>query len=161
MNTIILLFFALPIATIILSIVLQKILKCPILVAATFFAIYLVLTYIISPSLLIFAIVYTIIAYITAFLVRLFCELRERLNRCDNNQRRRIIQGGCEGSCLCDDENSRSNTTPRTCRINGCNSNDLAQTRFTLTTNQMNPVVYLTSRNNNPTRRNSCCCGRR
>ena len=32
-----LLFFALPVATIILAVVLQKILKCPILVAATFF----------------------------------------------------------------------------------------------------------------------------
>lgn len=40
-----LLFFAFPVATIILSIVLLKILKCPILVAATFFAIYLILTY--------------------------------------------------------------------------------------------------------------------
>ena len=42
---ILLLFFVLPIATIILSIVLLKLLKCPVLVAATFFAIYLILAY--------------------------------------------------------------------------------------------------------------------
>ena len=42
---IILLFFVLPFATIIFSIVLQKILKCPVLVAAIFFAIYLILAY--------------------------------------------------------------------------------------------------------------------
>ena len=54
----ILLFFVLPVATIILSIVFQKILKCPILVAATFFAIFLIITYVIDPSLLIFAIAF-------------------------------------------------------------------------------------------------------
>ena len=40
-----LLFFALPVATILLSIVLQKILNCPILVAITAFAIYLIVTF--------------------------------------------------------------------------------------------------------------------
>ena len=70
MNTI-LLFFALPIATIILAIVLQKILKNPVLVAATFFAIYLIVTFAVFDSdFLIFAIAYTIIAYITAVLVK-------------------------------------------------------------------------------------------
>ena len=39
---ILLIFFALPIATIIISIALQKILKCPILVAAIIFAIFLI-----------------------------------------------------------------------------------------------------------------------
>ena len=38
---ILLIFFALPIATIIISIALQKILRCPILVAAIIFAIFL------------------------------------------------------------------------------------------------------------------------
>ena len=44
MNTL-LLFFAFPVATIILSIVLQKILRNFYLTAATFFAIYLVITF--------------------------------------------------------------------------------------------------------------------
>lgn len=40
MNVDLLIFFALPIATIIVSIALQKILKCPPLVSATIFAIF-------------------------------------------------------------------------------------------------------------------------
>ena len=42
---ILLLFFALPIATIILAVVLEKILRCPILTAATFFAIFLIVAF--------------------------------------------------------------------------------------------------------------------
>ncbi len=70
MNTL-LIFFALPIATIILAIVLQKILKCPILVALTFFAIYLIVTFAaFDANFLIFAIAYTILAYIAAVITR-------------------------------------------------------------------------------------------
>ena len=71
-----LLFFALPVATIILAVVLQKILKCPILVADTFFAIYLIVAFaIFDSSFLIFVIVYTILAYISAHLTRLICDI--------------------------------------------------------------------------------------
>ena len=38
-----LIFFAIPFATILLAIVFQKVLKCPILVSITFFAIYLII----------------------------------------------------------------------------------------------------------------------
>lgn len=70
MNTL-LLFFALPVATIILSIVLQKILDSPILVALTFFAIYLIVTFAaFDESFLVYAIVYTILAYLAATLTR-------------------------------------------------------------------------------------------
>ena len=76
MNTLLLLFLALPIATIILSIVLLKILKCPALVAATFFAIYLILTYAIFGSdFLILAILYTILSYITAVITKIICKI--------------------------------------------------------------------------------------
>ena len=67
---ILLIFFALPIATILLAIVLQKILKSPILVAIIFFAIYLIVTFTAFDSdFLIVAILLTILAYITAVLV--------------------------------------------------------------------------------------------
>ena len=63
MNTL-LIFFALPLATIIISIALQKILKCPPLVAAIVFAIFLIVTFIINDlNFLIATIVYTIISY--------------------------------------------------------------------------------------------------
>ena len=83
-------FFALPLATILLAIVLQKILRSPILVAITFFAIYLIVAFAsFSDTLaeaLIAAIVYTIIAYITAYIVMILCRCRRRIScSCRNN----------------------------------------------------------------------------
>ena len=143
---ILLLFFALPISTILLSIVLQKVLKCPLLVAATFFAIYLIVTYVaFDSSFLVYVILYTILAYVTAVLTRLICNILERLNRiCNNNVT----------SCLCENSNdSNANNS----------NNDIARTSFTITSNQNDPVFFLSNRNNNTNNisRNNCCCRRR
>lgn len=82
---ILLLFFALPVATVILAIVLQKLLKSPILVAATFFAIYLIVTFAaFDASFLVFAIVYTILAFITASIVQIICKFIKRCLRNNN-----------------------------------------------------------------------------
>lgn len=71
-----LLFFAIPLAVIILSIVLQKILNCPWLVAATFFAIFLILTFTIGNiEFLVLAIAYTIISFITALIIKFLCKI--------------------------------------------------------------------------------------
>ena len=191
----ILLFFILPFATILLSIVLQKLLKSPILVAITFFAIYLILTYtVFGTSFLIFAIVYSILAYITAAITRLICTIIRRLRECN-----------CDGrwiNWLCREDCTRSNniansditgisnvsngnniisannvandnniigTTNITETINNngrntscCNNsgNTATQTRFTVTSNQANPVLLLTNRTNTQ-RRNNCNCCRR
>ena len=84
MNTL-LMFFAFPVATIILAAVLQTILRSPIAVAATFFAIFLVITFAFyDASFLIATIVYTILAYISAALVRVIRNLIERLNNNSN-----------------------------------------------------------------------------
>lgn len=73
MNTL-LIFFALPLATIILAIVLQKLIKCPILVAAIFFAIYLIVAFaVFNATFLIAVIVYTFLAYVTAAIVKILC----------------------------------------------------------------------------------------
>lgn len=81
---VLLLFFALPIAIIILAIVLEKILRCPILTAATFFAIFLIVAFtIFDTSFLVFAIVYTIIAFITAIIAEFFFR---RCREDDNNE---------------------------------------------------------------------------
>lgn len=94
-----LIFFALPIATIIFSIALQKILKNPVLVAAVIFAIFLIVTFTaFDETFLVAALVYTILSYITAYLTQLFC-------RCIRN-------------CLCN--------TPET---NNCNTCELIQNR--------------------------------
>ena len=98
-----LLFFALPVATILLSIVLQKILNCPILVAITAFAIYLIVTFsAFNETFLIYAIVYTIIAYITAALTRFIMRIIE----CQNNQNNQS-----NDSNICDEININSDTS--------------------------------------------------
>lgn len=81
-----LLLFALPIATIIFSIVLQKIIRSPILVALTIFAIFLIVTFAaFDESFLIYTILYTILSYITAMITRLFKRLIRRFLCNQNN----------------------------------------------------------------------------
>lgn len=102
---ILLLFFALPVATILLAIVLQKILCSPILVAITFFAIYLIVTFaIFDETFLVFAIVYTILAYITAAIVRFLRNFFrcQSDNNCDDNN------DSCDDDS-CDDNDSNNN----------------------------------------------------
>lgn len=90
---VLLLAFAIPVATILLSIVLQKILKCPLLVAATFFAVLLIVTFTVSDlSFLVFAIIYTILAYVTSVLTRFICNLISTTNVLNTNE------GGCSAS---------------------------------------------------------------
>ena len=86
MTNILLLFFALPIATIIISIALQKILDNPLLVAAIIFAIFLVVTFVIGDlNLLIATIVYTIISFLTAVIIRYIHERNEQGENNNNN----------------------------------------------------------------------------
>lgn len=101
MNT--LLFFALPVAIIILAIVLEKILRCPILTAATFFAIFLILAFtVFDETFLVFAIVYTIIAFITAVIAEFF------FRRCCDEEHNKEC---CCGNIL------RCNNSNRTIRL--------------------------------------------
>lgn len=133
-----LIFFALPVATIILAIVLQKILKCPLLVGATFFAIYLIAAFIISPSgtLLILAILYGILAYVTAVLTCVICRLNSRFGN---------ILGGCTNSCdICGNDNSSNNSN---IVANPTNANNVATVRIIDSRNNN----CLTSANNSVT----------
>ena len=78
----ILFLFIFPIAIILISIVLQKLLNSPILVAIPVFAVFLILAYTVyTTDFIIYVIAYTIIAYITAQLVKLFCCIKNRI-RC-------------------------------------------------------------------------------
>lgn len=125
---ILLIFFAIPIATIILSAILETFIRCPIKVAGIFFAIFLVLAFILggTAELLVAAIVYTIIAFITACIVNIIQGRRDcdcdkddcrcRRNRCDCDN---------DSNCRCrrnrwnrnDDDNCR-------CRRNDCDCDD-------------------------------------
>ena len=118
---ILLIFFALPIATIIISIALQKILRCPLLVAAVIFAIFLIFTFIINNlNFLVAAIIYAIISFITAAIVCIICRIfnRERENCCCNNN----------SNCRCNNFNcNSSNDNSLAGRINvisNSNNND-------------------------------------
>ena len=106
--TILLIFFALPIATIIVSIALQKIFRNPLLVAAIIFSIFLVVTFIIGDlNLLIATIAYTIIAYITAFITMLIKRIIRELNR--NRRKHRENEEDDEDDN--DDDNDNGNNT--------------------------------------------------
>lgn len=85
-----LIFFAFPIATIIISAILQKILRCPIAVASFSFAVFIIVTFsAFDETFLIATLAYTIIALITACVVQLICRNQNTDNQdlCDRLQR--------------------------------------------------------------------------
>ena len=88
MDLTIFIFFVLPLATILLAIVLQKILRSPALVALTFFAIYLIVAFVsfvdTLAEALVAVIIYTLIAYITAYIVMILCRCRKMYCRNGN-----------------------------------------------------------------------------
>jgi len=132
----ILIFVVLPLATIIFSIALQRLLKCPILVAAIVFAVFLILAYtVFGTGFIIAAIVYAILAFITAFLTCLICRIIRRLReledrdsdcdndcRCGNGENTELLTISTGGSCG-NNNNNNSNY--------GCN-NDSSNERIVL-----------------------------
>lgn len=94
---ILLIFFAIPIATIILSAILETFIRCPIKVAGIFFSIFLVLAFILggTAELIVAAIVYTIISFITAYVVCLFMRNDDDDDEDDDNS----------NSCRCNRNN--------------------------------------------------------
>lgn len=106
---ILLIFFALPIAVIIFSTILQKIFKCPILVASIIFAIFLVITFVVDNlNFLIATIVYTFISFITAYIVMILCKF---ISYVDYNTRN---VNSCNMTCSC------NNTCRRECNSDIC-----------------------------------------
>lgn len=166
---ILLLAFAIPVATVLLAIVLQKVLKCPLLVAATFFAILLIVTYAaFDSSFLVFAILYTILAYVTAILTRLVCSIIERLNLNNNSCGQGKNCNVSTGTWCC---RTRSLGTTG---INPVSANALSNNGTTCTcgngdTSGNDPVIILTNANditNNGVQRNNgrnsgCNCSNR
>ena len=71
----------------------------PILVAILTFAIYLIVAYTVFASItnfLLYAIVHTLLAFVTAVLTRLFCCIIKRINICNNDEEETLqesIQG--------------------------------------------------------------------
>ena len=80
-----LIFFAFPIAIIIISIILQKFLKNPVFVASLTFATFLIITFaVFDETFLIETLAYTILAFITSLLTKVFCFNNEAYNSINN-----------------------------------------------------------------------------
>lgn len=133
-----LIFFAIPLATILLAIVLEKVLRCPILVAITFFAIYLIVVFalfaagvITSTNLaefLIAIIIYTIIAFVTALIVKLIRRINLKFfSDDDSNSTDVLTYQDNDSSCSnnSDSSNLNGNLLKISCRCNNGNSSDL------------------------------------
>ena len=84
-----LIFFAFPIAVIIVSIILQKLLNNPLLVASLIFAVFLIITFAaFDETFLIATLAYTILSFITALIIKIICNNNEDNNgicNCLNN----------------------------------------------------------------------------
>lgn len=86
MSNILLLFFAIPIAIIILSIIFETLINCPIKIAGITFSILLIVTFAIgNETLLIFTILYTILSFIVAWITKQWCNNQNNGN-CGCNQ---------------------------------------------------------------------------
>ncbi len=77
-----LIFFAIPVATIILSIILETLIKCPFKVAGIAFSIFLITAFALGGTVewLVLAIAYTIISFISAYLTYMFENKQEGNN---------------------------------------------------------------------------------
>ena len=160
MNTL-LLFFALPVATILLAIVVEKILRNPFLTAITFFAIYLIVAFAaFDATFLIYAIAYTILAFITAIIAEFFFQrCREQNNNCCKwfcryNQSNNTITLSDQditriANRLADIQNSNNNNNNN----NSCNCN--------CRNNNTSDVATVNVTNNTTGGRTSWCCYRR
>lgn len=82
---ILLIFFAIPVATIILAGILETFINCPFKIAGIFFSIFLVVAFALGGTveLLVAAIIYTIIAFATAYIVMIIRN-RQR-NNCNSH----------------------------------------------------------------------------
>lgn len=134
-----LIFFAVVFATIILAIVLERIIHCPILVGFTFFSIFLVVAAVLNNiTLVIVAIGLGILAFIVAFLD---CTFR----------RSGFFRDNCCLTCDCDDNGSGRS---------GSNSNCNNDTNGTLTILNSNGRVVARINGNTITCNDDsdCCC---
>lgn len=148
---ILLIFFALPLATIIISIALQKILKCPTLVAAIIFAIFLIVTFIIGNiNFLIATIIYTIISYITALLVCIIRRFIENRSNC-------VSWSPCRERRECDNTRNANEllTISSTCQNN--RNGELLTISSNCGNGIENDLLTINSNLNNNGNQNCCC----
>ncbi len=140
---ILLIFFAIPLAVIIFSIALQKLIKCPPLVAGIIFAIGLIVTFVISNlNFLVATLIYTLISYITAVITCLISRFFKN-HDCDDNR--------CRRDSRCRERNNNENdllTISSNCGNNG--NGDLLTINSNCANGTSNNLLTISSNN-------SCC----
>ncbi len=153
MNIILLIFFAIPLAIIIFSIALQKILKCPPLVAGIIFVIGIIITFIVGNLIFLAAtLIYTLISYITAVIT---CFIMRYL--CNNNHNTCCRRRNC---CYDETENNRNDllTISSNCQNNG--NGDLLTINSRCRNGNTNNLLTISSNHNtNSCNDNNCGCG--
>ena len=117
-----LIFFALPLATVIIAIVLERVWKNYILVTLFTFAVYLIVAFALGDAnLLVLVIIYTLLAFIAAFLSMLFRKLGKKLKNLEE-----IGDTSDEQRRICNHHNSEAeniNNSNNNCNC-GCNRNN-------------------------------------
>ena len=107
---VLLIFFAIPLAVIILSVILESFINCPLKVAGIFFAIFIVLAFGFggTAELIVAAIVYTFISFITAVIIRYI--INRRCNCCENDETNCRTCNSCDSCNSCSINNLDLNT---------------------------------------------------
>lgn len=148
----ILIFFVIPVVTIILAIILEKHICCPLQVAGIFFAIFFITVFTIDSSQLILVIAYTILAYVTAIITKIICNLiNEQNENCGCN---------CTGNGICKNRCENNQNDNNRC---GCNNQirrvENAVQNLSDNVNQINNLLetIIPNQNENNNNNNSCC----
>lgn len=102
-----LIFFALPLATIIIAVILERLWKNYILVTLFTFAIYLIVAFSVgNATLLVLVIAYTFLAFIAAFLSMLFRKINKKLRCLEENVGSESDTENERTHCRCYDDNA-------------------------------------------------------
>lgn len=136
-----LIFFALPLATIIIAIVLERVWKNYILVTLFAFAIYLIVAFALGDAnLLVLVIIYTLLAFLAAFLSMIFRKLCQKLRRLEavggeSDENRSSCNSRQTDVASVQDNNNTGNSN--SCNCNQNNAQNLA-INATVTPNRRN-----------------------
>ena len=121
-----LVFFALPLATIIIAVVLERLWKNYILVTLFTFAVYLIVAFAVGDAtLLVLVIIYTFLAFLAAFLSMLFRKINKKL-RCLENVGSQSDTDDNTNHCGCHNNNNVGNISDNNKCNNSSNTQDVA-----------------------------------
>lgn len=150
-----LIFFALPVATIILAVVLERVWGCYKLVTAFIFAIYLIIVFaLFDASYLVYALIYTFLAFVASYLSMVIQRLNQRLDNIENRNCCRRQNGcRCANRCQIEEECNSNNANP-TNLLTISSSCGNGENNDLLT---INTTCARSGENNNNNNANACC----